>query len=294
MRALCLAIALCAALPAAAGEWMMITLPESPVEPAPQSEQPATSIRVQPEIIPHDLIASYDERYPAICRIKTWDADGKMSLGSGTFIGTQGPAGYVITVRHLLDKQPRAIKCYFPGHGLFNAAVAHVDGHEDVAVLRILDPGIEPMKVAKEPPRVGDSLWGAGYGGDGRLEWTYGRVDYRYFDTSTGIRELSVVGDINRFGDSGGPIINSRGELAGVQWGHSRDTWNVVGVQLGVIWRLLGWDPDAEVYVRGDRRPHQRMQPASRGNAAQFTRPPAQLQPINVCPQGNCRPYAVH
>jgi hypothetical protein len=76
------------------------------------------------------------------------------------------------------------------------------------------------VTIAKAPPAIGDTLTIAGFGRGPYREQTGPCLDY--LSPSTGYpREFVELEATARQGDSGGPIFNSSGELAGVLFGQT-------------------------------------------------------------------------
>ena len=95
----------------------------------------------------------------------------------------------------------------------------------DLALVAISKPpsSIPTLPIARTPSKPGDPLWIAGFG-SGAYQIAEGRC-VRYLapenptDGSAPLHEIIEVSVSARKGDSGGPILNQRGELAGVLFG---------------------------------------------------------------------------
>jgi hypothetical protein len=99
-----------------------------------------------------------------------------------------------------------------------------VNNDWDLAALVIWRPdGVRPVPLADIPPRPGDVLTIAGYG-SGTYRAATGRCTKYFAPTLDLPKQLVEVSVQARQGDSGGPILNARGELAGVLFGASRGT----------------------------------------------------------------------
>ncbi len=157
--------------------------------------------------------------HPALVRVEVAE-QGPTSHGSGTLFHIIDEVGLVLTNWHVVRDAAGDVVVIFP-HGFRSAArVLKVDPDWDLAVLAIWRPPIDPMPLASTPPRPGDLLTIAGYG-RGQYRAATGRctqyvapgmdLPYEMVEVSVGARQ----------GDSGGPMINDRGELAGVLFGSS-------------------------------------------------------------------------
>ena len=98
------------------------------------------------------------------------------------------------------------------------AYVLRVDRNWDLAALAIRRPNVQPITLASKAPRPGDSLTIIGYG-SGSYRAVTGHCT-QYVSPSENLpMEMVELSAPARNGDSGGPILNSRGELAGVLFG---------------------------------------------------------------------------
>lgn len=143
-------------------------------------------------------------------------------MGSGTLIEKQEKQGIVVTNWHVVRDATGDISVLFPDGSHSLAQVLKVDRHWDLAALLIWCPQhIEPVSFSPTAPKPGDLLTIAGYG-SGSYRAASGRCT-QYVSPGKNfpyeIVELSVQA---RDGDSGGPIFNHHGQLAGVLFGASR------------------------------------------------------------------------
>jgi len=155
--------------------------------------------------------------HPAVARVAVADRDG-FSLGSGTLVAASEQHGLLVTNWHVVRDATGPIVVTFPDGFRSPAAVLRTDRDWDLAALAIWRPNCDPVPLASEPPRPGEPLAIAGYG-SGRYRTIAGRCTQYLspgYDKPFEIVELSAPA---RQGDSGGPIFNSRGELAGVLFG---------------------------------------------------------------------------
>jgi hypothetical protein len=126
--------------------------------------------------------------------------------------------GLVVTNWHVIRDAAGPIAVAFPNGFRSAASVLKTDREWDLAALAIWRPNVEPVPLASVPPRAGEPLTIAGYG-SGQYRTITGRCT-QY--VSPGYNQPSEMVELSapaRQGDSGGPIFNSRGELAGVLFG---------------------------------------------------------------------------
>lgn len=155
--------------------------------------------------------------HPAVVRVISPERNG-MSLGSGTLVAVYADHGLVLTNWHVISDAAGQVQVVFPDGFRTPATVLKADREWDLAALAIWRPNASPVPIASQPPRPGDPLTIAGYG-SGRYRAANGWCT-QYVSPGRGqpfeMVELSVAA---RQGDSGGPIFNARGELAGVLFG---------------------------------------------------------------------------
>ncbi|MDR3110277.1 MAG: serine protease [Planctomycetaceae bacterium] len=182
-------------------------------------------------------LAEVERPHPSVARIVAFDSQGQQ-FGSGTLVDEYGDYGVVITNWHVIDNCNGLVHVHFPnGFSSFGAVVAS-DQRWDLAVLLVSKTPLSTPKlsIAKEVPRVGDPLWIVGYGA-GTYRMAGGRcLRFLAPEIENGKRaefdciELSIDA---RLGDSGGPILNQDGEVAGVLFGS--DLKNTAGSHCGRV-----------------------------------------------------------
>ena len=157
--------------------------------------------------------------HPAVTRIIVPDRDGMTSMGSGALVAVDAAHGLVVTNWHVVRDRAGPITVVFPDGLRYGAIVLRVDQDWDLAALAIRRPRTEPLPVATQSPQPGEPLTIAGYGPDGTYRTLSGRCT-NYYSPRPGLTREVVEVDVEaRHGDSGGPIFNSRGEIAGVLFG---------------------------------------------------------------------------
>jgi S1-C subfamily serine protease len=156
--------------------------------------------------------------HPAVVRVIVPER-GSTSYGSGTLVNVSGEHGLVLTNHHVISDGASPPTVLFADGFRSLARVVKTDADWDLAALVIWRPNAEPVAVATAAPRPGELLSIAGYGGQGLYRLASGRCT-NYVAPNTRLpRETVELAVAARQGDSGGPIFNQRGELAGVLWG---------------------------------------------------------------------------
>lgn len=160
--------------------------------------------------------------HPAVARIVVPE-DGATSYGSGTLIDVRENFGMVITNWHVVRDATGTIEVIFPDGFKSKARAVKVDSDWDLAALVIWRPTVEPVSIAAAAPRPGDELTICGYG-QGMYRALTGRCTQYYAPRLDFPRHMVELDVEARQGDSGGPIFNTQGELAGVLFGAGEGT----------------------------------------------------------------------
>jgi hypothetical protein len=179
--------------------------------------------------------------HPSVVRIIVQEKDG-VAYGSGTLIDVRDQHGLVVTNWHVVRDASGEITVVFPDGFRSAARVLKVDNNWDLAALVIWRPNVQPVPVSTIAPRPGDTLTIAGYG-SGNYRAVTGRCTQYVAPGTNQPYEMVELSAQARQGDSGGPIFNDRGELAGVLFGASRGTTS--GSYAGrVRWFLASLAPE--------------------------------------------------
>lgn len=152
--------------------------------------------------------------HPAVVRIIVPNRDGT-SLGSGALVAVTPTHGLVVTNWHVVHEASGTITVAFPNGFRSAATVLRIDRDWDLAALAIWKPGVQPIPLATAAPRPGETLTIAGYG-KGSYRASSGRCTQYVSPGGSLPYEIVELGTSAREGDSGGPILNGRGELSGV------------------------------------------------------------------------------
>lgn len=148
----------------------------------------------------------------AHCRISVGDG----TLGSGTLVGRNDAVGLVITCAHLFDDGSSSIIASFPKAGRFNARLVDIDHANDLAALVIRRPEAEPLNVCDGQPT--GLLAACGFGPDGVFRGLQGPITGQAIAAGATYPSTTIACAV-RPGDSGGAVLNTRGQLVGVVWG---------------------------------------------------------------------------
>lgn len=160
------------------------------------------------------------ERQEAVARVYVYDPGGR-NCGSGTLVAKNAKSGWVLTCAHIFrefNPNPGGrVEVLFPNGEAFNGITVGIDHSADLAVVNIAAPKrIDPVPFAPAP-EIGDMLTSAGYGGNNIIGFSSGKMT-RHVSISELHGQFIEMTGAARSGDSGGPIFNDRGELAGVEF----------------------------------------------------------------------------
>ncbi len=213
--------------------------------------------------------AAQQTPHPAVCRVIVEEAGGT-AYGSGTLIDVREGYGMVVTNWHVVRDAAGKIEVLFPDGFRGEARPLKLDETWDLAALVIWRPAAKPVTLADAPPRPGEPLTICGYG-RGIYRAAPGRCT-AYYSPKIGMPEELVELNVEaRQGDSGGPIFNARGELAGVLFGAGQGT--TLGSFQGRVKNFLAsLAPDIGA-------------PSSSTIASTTTRPRAMLGPPGLAPR---------
>lgn len=166
------------------------------------------------------------QELPYVVRIIAFDSSGQ-SFGTGSYIGTYGEYGVILTNWHVVftEGTEGLVHVHFPSGFSSFGAIVKSDPLWDLALIAISKPPqtIPALTISQTPSKPGDPLWIVGWG-SGSYRIAMGKC-VRYLapdplkDGTVHPSEIVEVSVSARKGDSGGPILNQKGELAGVLFG---------------------------------------------------------------------------
>ncbi len=179
--------------------WPILNLQAPAAEP-PEIQDPALS-----------------KPHPAVARIIVPESDGT-TYGSGTLVDVRGDYGLVVTNWHVVEAAKKELWVEFSDGFRSAGKLLKVDRDWDLAAIAIWKPNAPAVALSQVAPQLGDPLVIAGYG-NGPFRAARGEC-LQYVTPSLELpMEMVQVSAAARNGDSGGPIFNERGELAGVLFG---------------------------------------------------------------------------
>ena len=136
------------------------------------------------------------------------------SLGSGVIVSKEG---HILTNHHVIAGMTEVRVQLTDGRNLA-AALIGSDPATDIAVLRIDAPGIEPLPLGdSDVLRVGQQVFAVGnpYGLDESVTRGIVSAKGRQMSSDSAIEHIQHDAAVNQ-GNSGGPLLNVRGEIIGI------------------------------------------------------------------------------
>jgi hypothetical protein len=158
--------------------------------------------------------------HPAVVRILV-DEGRTLSNGSGSLVAARDQHGLVVTNWHVVRDANGKIQVVFPDGYRSEATLLKTDQEWDLAALLVWSPQVTPLPISTTAPQPGDVLTIAGYG-QGAYRAVSGKCTQYVAPSLKHPYEIVELSAEARQGDSGGPILNSQNELAGVLFGSSR------------------------------------------------------------------------
>jgi hypothetical protein len=174
----------------------------------------APTVWAQPAFTP---APTFSAPHPAVVRVAVPERGGA-AYGSGALVAVNESTGLVVTNWHVVQDAAGPIMVYFPDGFRSPAAVLRTDRDWDLAALAIWRPNVQPIALSSAAPQPGEALTIAGYG-SGSYRAVTGRCTQYVSPGGNQPFEMVELSAPARQGDSGGPILNGRGELAGVLFG---------------------------------------------------------------------------
>jgi hypothetical protein len=237
MRSLILLLAVALSVPAVAQERSPVTN----MAPIISAEPATRLVRLKSN---GPIPAAVQNAAKSVCRVRVDGQDGSGYMGSGTYIGHRT----IVTARHVVRGGVLTTARAEFGRSQFFAAGWLANKEADQYLLQLKEePPFDPVPIAQQEPAQGETVYAMGFGHDKFEIWparltSYGSaVSQRDSGHYTGPHA-------SRSGDSGGAVVNARGEYVGTIWGgvdrdcvavtytHTRSFFQ----RCGLLGRLLG------------------------------------------------------
>ncbi len=138
--------------------------------------------------------------------------DGSQAIGSGFFVAQ----GVLATARHQVEGA-RRIQVHMPAGGTVQGRVLALDKSRDAALIRVAVPGPGPLSLSGGKPALGEAVFTVGC--PLGLSHTLTRGVVSQPDRFLRGQHLIQSDLATNQGNSGGPLVNMRGEVIGVMHG---------------------------------------------------------------------------
>lgn len=160
---------------------------------------------------------------PAVVLITSLDTSGAArGRGSGFFVSSDG---LFITNYHVIEEASSLEVTLATGEVFDNVYLVTTDPRRDLAILKIPIEGQRHLKLGSDSQAaVGDPVYAVG--NPLGLEGTFSNGIISSIRTDGGVRLLQITAPISP-GSSGGPLLNSVGEVIGVTTAFMREGQNV-------------------------------------------------------------------
>lgn len=172
-------------------------------------------------ILPGSSPALASEAHPAVVRVVVPEGNNTTSYGSGTLVAVSEKTGLILTNWHVVRDRKGQIEVRFPDGFRSAARVLRTDRDWDLAALLVWRPAVDPVRISNRAPRKGEALSIAGYG-SGNYRTASGKCVQYLSPGGNKPFEIVELSAGARQGDSGGPILNQHGEMAGVLFGSAK------------------------------------------------------------------------
>jgi|694.fasta_scaffold01077_37 hypothetical protein len=148
----------------------------------------------------------------SVVRIEVETLNGR-GQGSGFVVDSSGT---VVTNVHVMAGAIRAVAVFANGNKLEITGVRHLDASRDICICKITGPGLVPIRFASALPRKGEDVIALGSPVGLSFTATKGVVsairEAREIDESYNGQWIQLDAALSP-GNSGGPIINGKGEV---------------------------------------------------------------------------------
>ena len=165
---------------------------------------------------------------PAVFKLTSYDARGNLlGMGSGVVLSANGDA---VTCGHLVNGVARLVAEMADGSKR-EVSIYALDADSDIAHIRVVGVGLPYLETA-DSPSTGDIVYALGYPGGGAEKVTAGKV----LDDSNGDYLVPMIETTASVvsGNSGGALVNTHGELVGINTLIKSQTGSYVGYSFAI------------------------------------------------------------
>jgi len=213
--------------------------------------------------------ASAEQKKGVVTIVSELGYDGQSEAAGTGIILTA--SGRILTNNHVVEGSTKISVTVESTEQTYTATVVGTDATDDVAVLQLVNAdgskvtGLTPAKIDDDGLQVGDTVTDVGNaGGTGELVVASGTVaalqqTIQVADESTGAeKSLSGLVELDadiQSGDSGGPVLDAEGEVAGIATAASTGSRDVTGyaipieTAMSVVDRIVAGDESGTIMI---------------------------------------------
>lgn len=165
----------------------------------------------------------YEKASKATVRVEAYDKAGKLSaIGTGFFYTNDGN---LITNYHVIATAYTVKIVFYDGQSYDVSKILGYNIAQDVAILKVNKTSTEYLEISTEKPKTGDTVYALGNPLGVNNIFTFGMVSNEKM-TISGKECIAFTAPISP-GNSGGPLMNSNGEVVGINSMYIPDAQNL-------------------------------------------------------------------
>lgn len=189
------------------------------------------------------------------------ETDSGTAFGTGFAIGETSPVSYIVTNYHVVDGAKR-VSILLSRDNMIDAEVMTPLPASDIAILRLKSPiNLNPIKLNDSEVKAGTGGYALGFPGD--VDALSGAIDQEVKIRSGNIGSQNSIQIYENFqalsvyvldvtisnGDSGGPFVNDKGEVVGINFAKSNRTDGIgVAIKISELTKVL--DQNGIPYIK--------------------------------------------
>jgi serine protease Do len=192
-----------------------------------------------------DIAVASEPSVDLFGRVQPGDTEFGTAIGSGVIVSTDG---YIVTNNHLVaDARELIVTTY--DHRKYKARIVGKDARTDLALLKVDEKGLPVLKPGNSDElKVGEFVLAVGNPYNFTWTATQGIVSGKDRKTgltgSNGIEEFIQTDAAINMGNSGGALVNTKGELVGIVDAMSSTTGAYEGygfaIPIGLARKVIG------------------------------------------------------
>ena len=178
----------------------------------------ASVLSARAELQPEDIYAAIS---PSVVSLEVENVAGKHFVGSG-FLALE--KGLAVTAWHVVHDARQVEAVFADGQRVAVAGVVDKDEAKDLAIIKLPTGNRPLLKLDQATPRIGSRVYV--FGSPRGFDFSIGDGLVSQIRAVEGIRYYQLSCPVSP-GDSGGPVVNSRGKVIGVMAWRKADAENL-------------------------------------------------------------------